>query len=86
MEDTDKYHIIISGGQDPRDVTGTKEHEGKFESKLFHVIYEEEMAQIRGHFGPVHSLKISPDGRSFVTASEDGTVRLQRFPLDYLEK
>ena len=75
MEDTDKYHILIGGGQDARDVTTTAEQAGSFESRLYHIIFEEEMAQIKGHFGPVHSLVICPDGRGFVTASEDGTVR-----------
>lgn len=81
----DKYHILIAGGQDAREVTGTAETEGGFETRLFHIIYEEQMAQIKGHFGPVHSMQISPDGRSFVTVSEDGTVRLQRFPLEYYD-
>lgn len=82
-ETGDKYHILIGGGQDARDVTQTAENEGSFETRLYNIIYEEEMAQIKGHFGPVHSIQISPDGKSFVTVSEDGTVRLQRFPLEY---
>lgn len=84
-ESGDKYHILISGGQDARDVTTTTDSDGGFETRLYHIIYEEEMAQIKGHFGPVHSIQVSPDGRSFVTVSEDGTVRLQRFPLEYYE-
>ena len=85
MGDSDKYHIMIGGGQDARDVTTTKAKEGSFESRLYNMIYEEELTQITGHFGPVHSMEWSPDGRGIVTASEDGTVRLQRFPLDYFE-
>lgn len=86
MEESDKYHILIAGGQDAKDVTTTKEQTGGFEVRLFHIIFEEQLAQTKGHFGPVHSVAISPDGRGFVTASEDGTVRLQRFPLEYFEK
>ena len=85
LEGSDKYHILIGGGQDAREVTTTKAQEGSFETRLYHIIFEEELAQIKGHFGPVHSIEVSPDGRSFVTTSEDGTVRLQRFPLDYFE-
>mmetsp|Transcript_9160 Transcript_9160/g.10337 ORF Transcript_9160/g.10337 Transcript_9160/m.10337 type:complete len:89 (+) Transcript_9160:788-1054(+) len=85
MDGTDKYHILIAGGQDAKEVTTTKEQEGSFETRLYHIIFEEEIAQIKGHFGPVHSIQVCPDGRGFVTTSEDGTVRLQRFPLDYME-
>lgn len=80
-----KFHVIIGGGQDPKDVTTTKSKEGGFESKLYNMITHEELAIIKGHFGPVHSLEISPDGRTLVTASEDGTIRAQRFPLEYIE-
>lgn len=84
-DDTDKFHVIIGGGQDAKDVTTTKVKEGSFESRLYHLIYEEEITQITGHFGPVHSMQWSPDGRGFVSTSEDGTVRVQRFPPEYLE-
>lgn len=86
MDSEDKYHILIAGGQDARDVTTTQDQQGGFEVRLFNIIYEEELAQTKGHFGPVHSIQMCPDGRGFVTASEDGTIRLQRFPLEYYEK
>ena len=80
-----KFHVIIGGGQDAKDVTTTDSKKGSFESRVFNILTEDELGQIKGHFGPVHSIKMSPDGRSVITASEDGTIRLQRLPLEYFE-
>ena len=79
-----RSQVALVGGQDAADVTMTADAAGGFETHFFHKIYEEEFGTVRGHFGPVNSVAVAPDGKSFVTGGEDGFVRLQHFDLDYL--
>ncbi len=57
---------------------------GQFEAKLYHMVFEDEFARVKGHFGPINTLAFHPDGNSFVSGSEDGYVRIQNFDADYL--
>ena len=79
---TQRYHILVGGGQDEKEVTTTRK-KGGFEIKLVNYITSEELAEIKGHFGPVHTLAYAPDGKSFASGSEDGFVRLHFFQPDY---
>lgn len=65
-------HILLGGGQDAQNVTTTAANQGKFETRFFHMVYGEEFARVRGHFGPINALDVHPFGRSFASGSEDG--------------
>uniref|UniRef100_H2YBB7 Serine-threonine kinase receptor-associated protein n=1 Tax=Ciona savignyi TaxID=51511 RepID=H2YBB7_CIOSA len=54
---------IVAGGED---------------FKLYKFDFEtlQELDSYKGHFGPVHIVRFSPDGELFASGSEDGTVRV----------
>ncbi|KAI7690378.1 Eukaryotic translation initiation factor 3 subunit I [Sarcoptes scabiei] len=76
-------HVALGGGQEAMEVTKTATESGKFETRFFHLIFEEEFARLKGHFGPIQSLAFHPDGKSFATGAEDGYIRLQSFDDSY---
>jgi translation initiation factor 3 subunit I len=77
-----RYHVLAGGGQDAGDVT-TQGGSGKFEAVLIHLISEEDLGTIRGHFGPMNYIRFMPDGSGFATGGEDGYVRIHHFEKDY---
>lgn len=78
-------HVVLGGGQEAMDVTTTSTRSGKFDSRFFHLIYEEEFARLKGHFGPINSLQFHPDGKSYASGGEDGFVRIQAFDPSYFD-
>lgn len=78
-------HVVLGGGQDAMEVTTTSTKAGKFDSRFFHLIYEEEFARLKGHFGPINSLAFHPDGKSYASGGEDGFVRVQSFDSSYFD-
>ncbi|XP_055382954.1 serine-threonine kinase receptor-associated protein [Condylostylus longicornis] len=56
-------HIFVCGGED-------------FKMYKFDYITGNEIESFKGHFGPVHAVKFSPDGELYASGSEDGTLRL----------
>lgn len=78
-------HVVLGGGQEAMSVTTTDVRHGQFQARFFHLIFEEEFAGVKGHFGPINSLAFHPDGKSFSTGGEDGFVRIQSFDQDYYD-
>jgi translation initiation factor 3 subunit I len=52
-----KDHILLGGGQEAMSVTTTSGKVGKFETRFFHMVYEDEFATVKGHFGPINASK-----------------------------
>uniref|UniRef100_A0A6V2L3S8 Eukaryotic translation initiation factor 3 subunit I n=1 Tax=Ditylum brightwellii TaxID=49249 RepID=A0A6V2L3S8_9STRA len=80
-----KDHILLGGGQEAMSVTTTRGDVGKFETRFFHLVYEEEFGKVKGHFGPINAIGINPNGRSYASGAEDGYVRLHFFDKSYLD-
>lgn len=80
-----KDYIILGGGQDAKDVTTTSGGEGKFDAKIFHKLFQDEIGNVRGHFGPLNCLSIHPQGTSFVSGGEDGYIRLHHLPKVFFD-
>lgn len=78
-------HVVLGGGQDAMDVTTTSARHGKFDARLFHMVFEEEFARLKGHFGPINSLAFHPNGRTLSTGGEDGYIRINTFDQSYYD-
>jgi len=78
-----KEEVILGGGQSAETVTTQGADKTQFKVRFYHLIYEEELGSLQGHFGPVNVLSYSPDGDGFASGGEDGFVRLHHFDRDY---
>jgi translation initiation factor 3 subunit I len=54
-----KDHILLGGGQEAMSVTTTSGKVGKFETRFFHLVYEEEFGTVKGHFGPINACTLN---------------------------
>ncbi|CAL9735379.1 eukaryotic translation initiation factor 3 subunit I [Monosporozyma servazzii] len=80
-----KEFVVLGGGQSAKDVTTTSASEGKFEARFYHKIFEEEIGRVKGHFGPLNTIAVSPTGTSYTSGGEDGLVRLHHFEKSYFD-
>ncbi|KAI5955664.1 TIF34 [Candida jiufengensis] len=80
-----KDFVILGGGQEARNVTTTAESQGKFEARFYHKIFEEEIGRVKGHFGPLNTIAVHPDGTGYSSGGEDGFIRVHTFDKSYNE-
>jgi len=72
-----KDHVLLGGGQDAVGVALTGQSRStQFQSRIYHMIFEEELATVKGHFGPINAIAYSPDGHNFTSGGEDGYLRI----------
>ncbi len=63
------------------EVTTTTTKAGKFDARFYHLVFEEEIGRVKGHFGPINSLAFHPDGKRQVYL----LIKLGLFQLPQLE-
>lgn len=80
-----KDYVILGGGQEARNVTTTAESQGKFEARFYHKIFEEDIGRVKGHFGPLNTVAVHPDGSGYSSGGEDGFIRVHTFDNSYFE-
>ncbi|KAF2224093.1 eukaryotic translation initiation factor 3 subunit I [Elsinoe ampelina] len=80
-----KDYVILGGGQAAMDVTTTSARQGKFEARFYHKIFEEEIGRVRGHFGPLNYVAVSPLGTMYCSGGEDGYCRVHHFDPPYFD-
>lgn len=76
-------HVVIGGGQEAMEAALTHAKSGKFHARFFHMVFEEEIGRVKGHFGPINTLDFHPSGKSYASGAEDGFVRIHHFDEDY---
>jgi len=81
-----KDEVILGGGQPAESVTNSRADKSQFNTRFFHLIHQEEIGSIAGHFGPINVLSFSPDGEGFASGGEDGYVRLHHFDKSYFNR
>ena len=57
--------VVLGGGQEAREVTTMTTKAGKFNARFYHLVFEEEIGWVKGHFGPINSLAFHPDSKSW---------------------
>jgi len=80
---TDRSLVLLGGGQDAMNVTTTGARQGQFEVRFWHQVFEEELARVKGGFGPCNTIAVHPGGTGYTIGGEDGYVRVHHFDDDF---
>lgn len=62
---TDRSLVLLGGGQDAMNVTTTGARQGQFEVRFWHQVFEEELARVKGGFGPCNTYVASSAALSY---------------------
>ena len=54
-----KFQVLLGGGQEAMSVTTTSLRQGKFETRFWHKVFEEEVGRVKGHFGPINTFELT---------------------------
>jgi len=76
-------YVLLGGGQEAMSVTTTSMRQGKFETRFWHKVFEEEVGRVKGHFGPINTIAVHPEGSCYASGGEDGFVRVHHFDESY---
>jgi len=76
-------YVLLGGGQEAMQVTTTSLRQGKFETRFWHKVLEEEVGRVKGHFGPINTIAVHPAGTCYASGGEDGFVRVHHFDESY---
>jgi serine-threonine kinase receptor-associated protein len=68
----DEGGASLHPGGEPRFIAGGSD----LWVRVFDLATGQELECLKGHHGPIRCLRYAPDGRSFASGSEDGTIRL----------
>jgi len=78
-------YVLLGGGQEAMSVTTTSMRQGKFETRFWHKVFEEEVGRVKGHFGPINTIAVHPAGNCYASGGEDGFVRVHHFDETYFK-
>ena len=65
--------VVLGGGQEAAEVTTTGTKAGKFMARFFHLVFEDEIGRVKGHFGPINTVAFHPHGTRWACSAAPHT-------------